>query len=87
MQAGLALAQALEGGVSTIFVCLGGSSLLSRLRSYVALIADRLSCLISTNPEDPMILADRSPALFEEIRRNYREPPPLMPLFSLCTRL
>lgn len=44
LQSGLALSQALEGGVSTIFVCLG---------------------------EDPAILAERSPALFEEIRRNY----------------
>lgn len=44
LQAGLALAQALEGGVSTIFVCLG---------------------------EDPDILAERCPPLFEEIRRNY----------------
>ncbi|KAL7417547.1 DUF580-domain-containing protein [Mrakia frigida] len=44
LQAGLALAQALEGGVSTIFVCLG---------------------------EDPQILAERSPPLFEEIRQNY----------------
>ncbi|CDZ96815.1 integral to plasma membrane protein [Phaffia rhodozyma] len=43
-QSGLTLAQALEGGVSTIFVCLG---------------------------EDPALMAQRNPALFEEIRVNY----------------
>lgn len=66
LQAGLALSQALEGGVSTIFVCLGEDpamyALLSRVSSDGLLANLRL---VASS------LAERSPALFEEVRRNY----------------